>query len=63
MLVERDDYSPSVDTKYCVEPELILHVDVCMGVDSKEFSGSTYEIILLSMFVIGVDGNGCSAST
>ena len=37
-------------------------VDVCTGVDSK-FSGSTYEIVLLLMFMIGVDEESCSAST
>ena len=34
---------------------VVLYVDVCIGVDCNEFSGSTYEIVLLSMFVIGVN--------
>ena len=62
-MVERDDYSPSVDTKYCVEQEVVLHADVCIGVDCEEFSGWTYEIVLLSMFVIGVNRDSYSAST
>jgi hypothetical protein len=34
---------------------VVLYVDICIGVDCKEFSGSTYKIVLLSMFVIGVN--------
>lgn len=34
---------------------VVLYIDVCIGVDCKVFSGSIYEIVLLSMFVIGVN--------